>query len=151
MKNKVITLFLGAGFSRGISTEFPLTKDLLSELKKRILRKDKTALSIVEQLEATAIADKKEQPFEEVLKVIHDKRKASPSETEYDYLYRLLVNGVALVTRFTHPGYSRYPDQSMKLGQYIKELQELNELGKVRIITTNYDRLAEYDWDDLTP
>ena len=57
--------------------------------------------------------------------------------------YRLLVNGVALTTRFKHPGFPRYPDKSMPLGRYIEVLQKLINLGKTVVITTNYALISD--------
>lgn len=139
MSETSITIFSGAGFSKGLAPEFPLTRDLLQEIRKRSLPKRGIDLREIDDLEKKAITEKKEQPFEEVLKEIYDRR----SEEKYEYLYRLLVNGVALTTRFKHPGFLRYPDQSLPLGKYIDALQKLNSVGKLRLISTNYDLIND--------
>lgn len=141
-----IVLFLGAGFSRGISRKLPLTRDLYSRLCDGVLTIDRRCLKALLQVEQRVwkrCGRDIEQPFEEILREVWDNAQETFEGVAGWELYRILVNSVALITRYQHRGYARYADPTSALGKYLHLLREIDSIGRLTVITTNYDLIND--------
>ena len=155
MIKKNVVLFLGAGFSKSISSSLPLGTDLLEKILAVV--DDETRVSIKSLLPESFLAQRGTipenvaliQPFELLLAMVQRLRsqqlngRPSLADIDYNRLWRKIITGVAQVTRFQHPGFQYYEDIATEFGQFIKFLREVSHEVSVTIVTTNYDLIAD--------
>jgi NAD-dependent SIR2 family protein deacetylase len=147
MNRRGVVLFLGAGFSKSISSNMPLGDELMKQIRGGLddnVRKDINFL-VPEHLSTSEGI----QPFELLLAIVQRLRMQQmagrPALTGIDakLLWRILVTSVANATRFSHPGYYSYENQDENFSKYIKFLRELSRDTMVSIVTTNYDLISD--------
>lgn len=155
MNKDNIVLFLGAGFSKSIQSSLPLGAKLLERILAEI---DEVTRRTINQLPPDALSPCSEtenenssviQPFELLLAILQRLRsqqlsgRPKLSGVEADRLWRILVDRVAHVTRFQHPGYQNYANPETESGQFISFVRDISREVSVSIVTTNYDLIAD--------
>jgi|GEM_PF-3047580 len=144
-----VVLFLGAGFSKGISPQFPLTKHFYRRIKTGLSKSDPKYLLALSELEKIVRRKKREnnqkieQMFEEILGELWGNKDQFYAGVHSMTLYRALVNGVGILTRYKSKRYCRYEDKRTGLGKYLDLIRTMKKTCRISIVTTNYDLISD--------
>lgn len=155
MSKTGVVLFLGAGFSKSVSSALPLGAELL---KKLLAEVDNETQTVIKSLLPEGFSTTREtpcestsaiQPFELLLAIVQRLRSHQLAGrprlvgVDADRLWRKLVEGVVRVTRFEHSGYANWSAGDTEFSQFIAFLQEASRKASVSMVTTNYDLIAD--------